>query len=62
MSATFAIDRKGCTRTVVLIGGLVFKFPSCYSWESFLHGLLANLRERVWWKSSIAVTEDLMPP
>ena len=62
MSRWFAIDRSGCTRTVVLLGGFVYKVPCCYNWESFLRGLLANLRERTWSKSGIARTEKMMPP
>lgn len=62
MRARLSVDRKGCTRVVVLTENLVFKFPTFFSWESFLHGLLANLRERTWWQSGIAETEPLMPP
>lgn len=41
---------QGCTRSVILIGGWAIKFPRIHKWESFLEGLLANLRERRWWK------------
>ncbi len=37
---------RGATRTVFLIGGYAFKFPSCRSWRFFLQGLLANIQER----------------
>lgn len=43
----------GATRTVILVGGLAFKFPSlAYGWRPFLRGLLANMQERDWWHSS----------
>jgi len=38
---------NGVTRTVVLWGGLAFKFPKMrYGWRLFLQGLLANMQER----------------
>lgn len=40
--------KTGTTRRVVLVGRLAFKTPRFSSWESFLKGLLANLRERSW--------------
>lgn len=36
---------RGSTRWVVLVGKWAIKFPSLYSWENFLHGLLANCQE-----------------
>ncbi len=40
--------RYGTTRTVYLIGKYAIKFPSLYSWEFFLRGLLGNMCERKW--------------
>lgn len=40
---------RGVTRTVVLFDRWAFKFPSLYSWEFFLRGLLANIQENNWW-------------
>lgn len=37
--------KRGATRTVFLLGGLAFKFPTFYSWENFLYGLLGNMQE-----------------
>lgn len=44
--------RKGTTRTVLLIGNYVIKFPRTNKWKSFLRGILANLAERMWYKHS----------
>lgn len=45
--------KGGSTRTVFLIGGYVFKVPTCrYGWEYFLRGLLANMQERQWWRDA----------
>lgn len=40
--------RWGSTRTVLLIGRWAVKTPSRVEWRLFLHGLLANLQERLW--------------
>lgn len=39
------INRKGCTRTVLVFNDFVVKIPTLRSWELFLHGLLANISE-----------------
>ncbi len=39
------INRKGCTRTVLVFNDFVIKIPTLNSWELFLHGLLANITE-----------------
>lgn len=43
---------RGITREVVLTRRWAFKFPSLRSWKLFLTGLLANLQERDWWRST----------
>ena len=35
---------------VILFRGVAIKFPSCYSWPTFLNGLLANIQERTFWR------------
>lgn len=42
------IDRRGCTRIVILTKRYAFKIPRITSWEGFLLGCLANLNERKW--------------
>lgn len=42
------IDKKGCTRIVIIIGKLAIKFPRITTYKLFLHGLLANLEESIW--------------
>jgi hypothetical protein len=37
--------KKGTTRNVWLVGKYAIKFPTFYSWELFLEGLLGNLHE-----------------
>lgn len=37
--------RKGSTRYVYRVGRYAVKIPSLYSWEAFIHGLLANMQE-----------------
>jgi hypothetical protein len=44
----------GATRTVLLVGKYAIKFPSLYSWQMFLLGLLGNIQERRWWKTGWA--------
>lgn len=39
------IDRKGCTRIVLIFKNFVVKLPSMYCFESFLEGILSNIRE-----------------
>ncbi len=43
------INKKGSTRLVILTKNYAFKFPSFYSWESFLRGLLWNMQESLFW-------------
>lgn len=40
------INSKGATRTVIMLRRHVIKLPACYSWRSFLNGMLSNLDER----------------
>lgn len=40
--------KSGVTRSAVIIGAWVFKFPSLRSWKMFLQGLLGNMQEREW--------------
>lgn len=44
--------KKGTTRIVFLVGRYAIKLPRIYSWKCFLRGLLANMDERLWYKSS----------
>ena len=40
------IITRGVTRTVIIIGNYVFKFPCLhYKWDNFLTGLLCNIQE-----------------
>lgn len=59
------IIRKGTTRWVYLIGNYAIKFPSLYSWVSFLQGLLGNICEhnRYKWscKNLVYPQEKLCP-
>lgn len=44
--------KEGITRTVLVFGTKVIKFPTLnYGWKYFLQGLLANIQERDLWKS-----------
>lgn len=56
------VNRQGCTRVVFLIGEYAIKIPTIYSWEMFLHGLLANCKERWWAKHSRGMNEPMLPP
>lgn len=40
----------GSTRWVILTPRFAVKVPRADAWRLFLHGLLANLQERVWWR------------
>lgn len=41
--------RSGCSRTVLLVGGLALKVPTLrYGWRPFLRGLLCNMNEMDW--------------
>ena len=42
---------RGATRAVILVGKCAVKIPRTYSWSTFLRGLLANLQERLFWRS-----------
>lgn len=46
------LNRKGVTRNVILIGRYVIKIPTFTQWNLFLHGLLGNMNEKIWWKNS----------
>jgi hypothetical protein len=37
--------KKGANRWVVLVSNIAIKFPACYSYRSFLEGLLSNFFE-----------------
>lgn len=39
------VYKRGITREVLLVGNLVFKFPSMRSWYLFLEGLQSNMNE-----------------
>ena len=41
------INRMGCTRIVITTKRFAFKIPNFCEWRLFLHGLLANIQERV---------------
>lgn len=41
----------GCTRTVLLLGRWAVKVPTCLAWRLFIRGLIANMDERLWWKT-----------
>lgn len=41
----------GATRWVFFIGKYAVKIPCCYSYRTFLQGLLANEQEHVWYKA-----------
>jgi len=44
---------KGVTRWVIIVWPkFVIKVPSLSSWKQFLQGLLANMQEEFWWKST----------
>jgi hypothetical protein len=42
--------KHGTTRKVLLIGKYAFKFPNWDEYRLFLHGLLANQQEALWWR------------
>ena len=42
--------KRGTTRTVLLVGPYAVKLPSGRSWRLFLHGLLGNQQEALWWR------------
>lgn len=43
--------RTGITREVLLVRRWAIKVPKVrYGWRYFLHGILANLQEREWWR------------
>lgn len=44
--------KRGTTRIVFLIGSYAIKLPRIYKWKCFLRGILANMDERMWYKSS----------
>lgn len=46
------INRRGATRVVILTRRWAIKIPSFVEWRLFLHGLLANMQERVWNQAS----------
>ena len=46
------ILKRGITREVIVLGKLVFKIPSLRSYRLFLTGLLSNMQEVQWWKST----------
>lgn len=42
--------KRGSSRIVIFIAGYAFKFPYFLRYENFLHGLIANMNERKFWK------------
>lgn len=40
--------KRGATRLVILAWQWAIKIPSFAEWRLFLHGLLANMQERLW--------------
>lgn len=53
------LNRKGVTRIVIEFKKVVVKIPNfTYSWENFLSGILANIRERDLWKYNSGVYEN----
>lgn len=50
---------KGSSRWVIFLFGYAFKIPSFYSYERFLWGLLANLRENRYYR--LLKSEKLCP-
>jgi hypothetical protein len=53
---------EGTTRVVFLIGKYAIKLPALRSWKLFLRGILANLDENLWYKSSPAEWKLKMCP
>ena len=45
--------KRGCTRTVFLVGLWAIKIPTGNSWKLFLHGLLCNMQEAMFGKSGM---------
>lgn len=43
--------KRGITREVFLIGGIVIKIPSFRKYTLFLMGILSNIQERRWTKN-----------
>lgn len=41
-------NQPGATRWVFFLGPWAIKIPALWDWRSFLHGLLANMQERLW--------------
>ncbi|MBI4268688.1 hypothetical protein HY627_02570 [Candidatus Uhrbacteria bacterium] len=41
--------KSGMTRTALLVGSIVFKFPSVKSWRGFWTGVIANISEFAIW-------------
>jgi len=45
------INRKGCTRIVILTRKYAFKIPNIGDYKMFLYGLIANMQEATFAKS-----------
>lgn len=54
--------RKGTTRIVFLIGNYAIKIPRFNRYKSIIRGLLANMDERMWYKSSTIEWKIKMAP
>lgn len=46
--------KRGCTRTVFLVGRWAIKIPTNNSWKLFLTGFLCNMQEAMYGKSTMA--------
>ncbi len=52
-SPTWRVVTGGVTRTVFLTKNYAFKVPAFHrGWRLFLHGLLANSYEAMWWRET----------
>lgn len=54
--------RKGSTRIVLLVDRFALKFPKPTKWKTFLRGILANLDEVMWYRSSPPEWQQNMAP
>lgn len=49
----FEINKRGANRLVILTKNYAFKFPSLHSWKNFLFGLLNNITEAKFGRSTL---------
>ena len=50
----------GVTRIILLVGPYAIKIPNIKSWRLLLHGLLANMQERLWSPYSRTLTAPVL--